>query len=76
MKDILLLLAHLLTTIAKFLGPGGARAIVADSLQSNAAYCKASSSSSSERSARSDMCKADRGNRLRWHVYLDARRVP
>ena len=32
MKDLLLLLAHLLTTIAKLLGPGGARAIIADSL--------------------------------------------
>ena len=32
MKDLLPLLAHLLTTIAKLLGPGGARAVVADSL--------------------------------------------
>ena len=32
MKDLLVLLAHLLTTIAKLLGPGGAKAIVADSL--------------------------------------------
>jgi putative transposase len=32
MKDLLTLLAHLLTTIAKLLGPGGARAVVADSL--------------------------------------------
>ena len=32
MKDLLLLLAHLLTTIAKLLGPGVARAVVADSL--------------------------------------------
>ena len=32
MKDLMVLLAHLLTTIAKLLGPGGARAIVADSL--------------------------------------------
>ena len=32
MKDLLILLAHLLTTIAKLLGPGGAQAIVADSL--------------------------------------------
>ena len=32
MKDLLVLLAHLLTTLAKLLGPGGARAIVADSL--------------------------------------------
>ena len=32
MKDLLLLLAHLLTTLAKLLGPGGAKAIVADSL--------------------------------------------
>ena len=32
MKVLLLMLAHLLTTLAKLLGPGGARAIVADSL--------------------------------------------
>ncbi|MCP4896964.1 MAG: transposase family protein, partial [bacterium] len=32
MKDAVILLAHLLRTIAKLLGPGGARAIVADSL--------------------------------------------
>ena len=32
MKDLHALLAHLLATIAKLLGPGGAKAIVADSL--------------------------------------------
>jgi hypothetical protein len=32
MKNLLLLLAHLLTTLAKLPGPGGAKAIVADSL--------------------------------------------
>jgi hypothetical protein len=32
MKDLLILLAHLLTTVAKLLGPGGARAVFADSL--------------------------------------------
>jgi len=32
MKNLLILLAHLLTTIAKLLGPSGARAVVADSL--------------------------------------------
>jgi len=32
MKNLLILLAHLLTTVAKLLGPGGARAVVADSL--------------------------------------------
>jgi hypothetical protein len=32
MKDLLALLAHLLTTIAKLLGPDGARAVIADSL--------------------------------------------
>ena len=32
MKDLLVLLLHLLTTIAKLLDPGGAKAIVADSL--------------------------------------------
>jgi hypothetical protein len=32
MKVLLLMLAHLLTTLAQLLGPGGAKAIVADSL--------------------------------------------
>jgi putative transposase len=32
MKDLLILLAHLLTTVAKLLGPGGAKSVVADSL--------------------------------------------
>ena len=32
MKDVLTLALHLLTTIAKLIGPGGARAVVADSL--------------------------------------------
>jgi transposase InsO family protein len=32
MKDVLILIAHLLTTVAKFLGPGGAKSVVADSL--------------------------------------------
>jgi hypothetical protein len=32
MKDLLALFAHLLTTIAQLLEPGGAEAIVADSL--------------------------------------------
>jgi len=37
MKDLLVLLTHLLTTIAKLLGPGGARAIVAESPPDEAA---------------------------------------
>ncbi len=32
MKDLLVLVAYLFTTIAKLLGPGGAKAVVADSL--------------------------------------------
>ena len=32
MKDLITPLLHLLTTIARLLGPGGAQAIVADSL--------------------------------------------
>ena len=32
MKNLLVQLAHLLTTIAKLLGPGGTSAVVADSL--------------------------------------------
>ena len=33
MKDLLLIVAHLLATLAKLLRPGGAKAIVADSLE-------------------------------------------
>ena len=32
MKDLLVLIAHLLTTIARLPGPGGTRAVVADNL--------------------------------------------
>ena len=32
MKDIAILLIHLLTTVAKLLGPGGAKAIIAENL--------------------------------------------
>ena len=32
MKDLIVLLIHLLATLAKLLGPGGAKAVVADSL--------------------------------------------
>jgi hypothetical protein len=35
MKDLLILLTHLLTTIAKLLGAGGAKAVIADSLLMN-----------------------------------------
>ena len=32
MKDMVILLVHLLTTVAKLLGPGGAKAIIAENL--------------------------------------------
>ena len=32
MRDLLVLLVHLLTTLARLLGPGGARAVVAETL--------------------------------------------
>ena len=32
MRDLFVLIAHLLTTVASLLGPGGVRAVVADSL--------------------------------------------
>lgn len=32
MRDLIILFIHLLTTVAKLMGPGGARAIVAESL--------------------------------------------
>jgi len=35
MKDMLLLVAHLLTTMTKLLGPGGMRAVIADTLLMN-----------------------------------------
>jgi putative transposase len=38
MKDLLVLFAHLLTTIARLLGPGGAKVIVADSLLKQRKY--------------------------------------
>ena len=34
MRTVLLLVVHFLTTLAKLVGPGGARAVVADSLLS------------------------------------------
>lgn len=39
MKDLLVLFAHLLTMIAKLLGPGWAKAIVADSLLMKPQLC-------------------------------------
>ncbi len=32
MKDLVVLLIHLMATLAKLMGPGGAKAVVADSL--------------------------------------------
>ena len=32
MKDIVILLVHLLTTVAKLLGPGGTKAVIAENL--------------------------------------------
>ena len=32
MKDLIVLFIHLLTTLARLMGPGGAKAVVADSL--------------------------------------------
>ena len=32
MKDLFLLLAHLFTLLAKLIGPGGARAVIAENL--------------------------------------------
>jgi hypothetical protein len=32
MKDLIVLLIHLMTTLAKLMRPGGAKAVVADSL--------------------------------------------
>jgi len=40
MKDLLMIVAHSLTTLAKLLAPGGAKAIIADSLVGRSRYAE------------------------------------
>ena len=71
MKDLLLLLAHLLTTIAKLLGPGGARTVVADSLIMKQQLLVINRS----RRRAPNLSALDRFLFGFWSLFLDPRRI-
>jgi putative transposase len=71
MKDLLVLLAHLLTTIAKLLGPGGARAAVADSLLMKQQLLVINRS----RRRAPNLSALDRFLFGFWSLFLDPRRI-
>ena len=71
MKDLLILLAHLLTTLAKLMGPGGARAIVADSLLMKQQLLVINRS----RRRAPNLSALDRFLFGFWSLFLDPRRI-
>ena len=71
MKDLLALFAHLLTTLAKLLGPGGAKAIVADSLLMKQQLLIINRS----RQRAPNLTPADRTLLGFWSLFLSARRI-
>ena len=71
MKDLLILLAHLLTTVAKLLGPGGARAVVADSLLMKQQLLVINRS----RRRAPNLSALDRFLFGFWSLFLDPRRI-
>ncbi len=71
MKDLLILLVHLLTTIAKLLGPGGARTIVADSLLMKQQLLVINRS----RRRAPNLSALDRFLLGFWSLFLDPRRL-
>ena len=71
MKDLLVILAHLLTTIAKLLGPGGARAVVADSLLMKQQLLVINRS----RRRAPNLSALDRFLFGFWSLFLDPRRI-
>jgi hypothetical protein len=71
MKDLLILLAHLLTTIAKLPGPGGARAIVADSLLMKQRLLMINRA----RRRAPDLSALDRFLLGLWSLFLNPRRI-
>ena len=71
MKDLLILLAHLLTTIAKLLGPGGVRAVVADSLLMKQQLLVIDRS----RRRAPNLSALDRFLFGFWSLFLDPRRI-
>ena len=71
MKDLLILLAHLLTTLAKLLGPGGTRAVVADSLLMKQQLLVINRS----RQRAPNLSTLDRFLFGFWSMFLDPRRI-
>ena len=71
MKDLLILLAHLLTTFAKLLGPSGARAVVADSLLMKQQLLVIKRS----RRRAPNLSALDRFLFGFWSLFLDPRRI-
>jgi len=71
MKDLLILLMHLLTTVAKLLGPGGARAVVADSLLMKQQLLVIDRS----RRRAPNLSTLDRFLFGFWSLFLDPRRI-
>ena len=71
MKVLLLMLAHLLTTLAKLLGPGGARAILADSLLMKQQLLIINRS----RRRAPNLSALDRFLFGFWSLFLDPRRI-
>jgi putative transposase len=71
MKDLLILLLHLLTTIAKLLGPGGAKAVVADSMLMKQQLLVINRS----RQRAPNLSALDRCLLGFWSLFLDPRRI-
>ena len=71
MKDLLLLLAHLLSTIAKLLGPGGAKSVVAQSLIMKQQLLIANRS----RRRAPSLCAFDRFQFGFWSLFLGRRHI-
>ena len=71
MKDLLILFVHLLTAIAKLLGPGGARAVVADSLLMKQQLLVINRS----RRRAPNLSALDRFLFGFWSLFLDPRRI-
>ena len=71
MKDLLILLAHLLTTVAKLLGAGGARAVLADSLLMKQQLLVISRS----RRRAPNLSALDRVLQGFWSLFLSPRRI-
>ena len=71
MMDLLILIAHLLTTIARFLGPGGAKSVVADSLLMKQQLLIMDRS----RQCAPNLSPMDRFLFGFWSLFLDPRRI-